>query len=137
MTAEIIVPDLGESVTEATVSKWFKKEGDAVKQDEQLVELETDKVTLEVNAPASGALVSIKVKEGETIDVGTLLGLIDPGAAGKASSNDNATAPAKKAEAAPAPAAKKSVESDTPLSPAVRKMVSEKDVNPADVKGTG
>ena len=91
MTAKILVPDLGESVTEATVSKWFKKEGDAVQQDEQLVELETDKVTLEVNAPASGALISISAKEGDTIDVGALLGMIDPKASGNASAkaNDN------------------------------------------------
>lgn len=138
MTAEILVPNLGESVTEATVLKWFKKEGDAVKQDEQLVELETDKVTMEVNAPVSGALISIKVKEGETIDVGALLGLIDPKAAGKASSNDNKSAPAPKPEAAaPAPVAKKAAESDIPLSPAVRKMVAENEVNPAAVSGTG
>lgn len=138
MTAEILVPDLGESVTEATVAKWFKKEGDAVQQDEQLVELETDKVTLEVNAPASGALISIKAKEGDTLDVGALLGLIDPNGKGAASSNDNKTESKKddaKAESAPAP--KKAAESDQPLSPAVRKMVAEKDVNPADVKGTG
>lgn len=136
MTAEILVPDLGESVTEATVAKWFKKEGDVVKQDEQLVELETDKVTLEVNAPASGALVSIKAKEGDTIDVGALLGIIDPKAAGKPSSNDNASE-AKKEEPKAVAAPKKAVESEQPLSPAVRKMVAEKDVNPADIKGTG
>jgi 2-oxoglutarate dehydrogenase E2 component (dihydrolipoamide succinyltransferase) len=137
MTAEILVPDLGESVTEATVSKWFKKEGDSVQQDEQLVELETDKVTLEVNAPASGALISIKAKEGDTIDVGALLGVIDPKAAGAASSNDNKSAAPKAEAASPAPAAKKAVESEPPLSPAVRKMVAENNVNPADVKGTG
>jgi 2-oxoglutarate dehydrogenase E2 component (dihydrolipoamide succinyltransferase) len=137
MTADIVVPDLGESVTEATVAKWFKKEGDAVQQDEQLVELETDKVTLEVNAPASGALISIKAKEGDTIDVGALLGVIDPKAAGSASSsssNDNKTA-AK--EEAPKAAPAKAAESDQPLSPAVRKMVAENNVNPANVQGTG
>lgn len=137
MTADIVVPDLGESVTEATVAKWFKKEGDAVQQDEHLVELETDKVTLEVNAPASGALISIKAKEGDTIDVGALLGVIDPKAAGKAagSSNDNASTAKKEEPKAAAP--KKAVESDQPLSPAVRKMVAENDVNPANVQGTG
>lgn len=136
MTSEILVPDLGESVTEATVAKWFKQEGDAVQQDEQLVELETDKVTLEVNAPASGALVSIKAKVGDTIDVGALLGVIDPKAAGKASSNDNKSAPKEEEPKAAAPQ-KSSSSSEQPLSPAVRKMVAEKDVNPADVKGTG
>ena len=82
MAGEIVVPSLGESVTEATVAKWFKKIGDAVKQDEPLLELETDKVTLEVNAPASGVLKEIKIGEGKTVEVGTLLGLIEVGAAG-------------------------------------------------------
>ncbi|MCH2546890.1 MAG: 2-oxoglutarate dehydrogenase complex dihydrolipoyllysine-residue succinyltransferase [Alphaproteobacteria bacterium] len=141
MTADIIVPDLGESVTEATVSKWFKKEGDSVQQDEQLVELETDKVTLEVNAPSSGALISIKAKEGDTLDVGALLGIIDPKASGNASSNDNKTeaeaAPQKPESKEPPAIAPKAAQSDTPLSPAVRKMVAENNVNPANVQGTG
>jgi 2-oxoglutarate dehydrogenase E2 component (dihydrolipoamide succinyltransferase) len=133
--ADILVPDLGESVTEATVAKWFKKEGDAVQQDEQLVELETDKVTLEVNAPASGALKSIKVKEGETVDVGALLGLIEEGAAGKASeSKKEAPKEEKKPESAPTP---KAASSDSSQSPAVRKMVAENNVDPADIKGSG
>ena len=74
MATEIRVPTLGESVTEATVGQWFKKVGDAVKADEPLVELETDKVTLEVNAPSDGVLAEITVKEGETVEVGALLG---------------------------------------------------------------
>ena len=82
MAGEIIVPNLGESVSEATIAKWFKKVGDSVAADEPLVELETDKVTMEVNAPAAGALKSISVPEGTTVSVGTLLGLIDVGAAG-------------------------------------------------------
>src|ERR1700689_5392974 len=105
MTIEIKVPAMGESVTEATVARWFKKEGDAVKRDEPLLELETDKVTVEVPAPADGAIESISVKAGDTVQVGALLGAIAEGKAG------NPSTPAAKAEApkqavpAPAPAA--------------------------------
>src|SRR5450631_1535801 len=105
MATEIRVPTLGESITEATVGKWFKKPGDSIKLDEPLVELETDKVTLEVNAPASGQLAEINVATGETVAVGALLGAIGSAAA-------NATSPAKAAAAptaaaaAPAPVAK-------------------------------
>ena len=81
MAIEIVVPTLGESVTEATVGKWFKKAGDAVKADEALAELETDKVTLEVNAPAAGVISEIVVKEGETVGVGAILGSIAEGQA--------------------------------------------------------
>ncbi|SHL27401.1 2-oxoglutarate dehydrogenase complex dihydrolipoyllysine-residue succinyltransferase [Roseibium suaedae] len=99
MATEIRVPTLGESVSEATIAQWFKKPGDAVTADEPLVELETDKVTVEVPAPASGTLESISVKEGETVEVGALLGQIAAGAGAAAA----APAPAeKKAEAAPA-----------------------------------
>ena len=77
MATEIRVPTLGESVTEATVGQWFKKVGDAVKVDEPLVELETDKVTLEVPAPAAGVIAAIDAKDGATVDVGALLGSID------------------------------------------------------------
>ncbi len=94
MATEIRVPTLGESVSEATIAQWFKKPGDAVSQDEPLVELETDKVTVEVPAPAAGTLESIVVKEGDTVEVGALLGQIAEGAG----------APAAKAEAAPAKA---------------------------------
>ena len=93
--AEIRVPTLGESVTEATVGKWFKKPGDPVAVDEPLVELETDKVTIEVPAPAAGTLGEIAAKDGETVAVGALLGQIEEGAG----------APAKPAAAKPAPAA--------------------------------
>ena len=75
--AEIKVPTLGESVTEATVSRWLKKPGEAVAMDEPLVELETDKVTIEVPAPSAGTLGDIVAKDGETVAVGALLGLID------------------------------------------------------------
>ena len=94
---EIRVPTLGESVTEATIGKWFKKPGDAVAVDEPLVELETDKVTIEVPAPSAGTLGEITAKDGETVAVGALLGQINDGAAGAAAKP--AAAPAKAAAA--------------------------------------
>src|SRR5437660_978410 len=103
MTIEIKVPAMGESVTEATISKWFKKEGDAVKREEPLLELETDKVTVEVPSPADGAIESISVQAGATVQVGALLGAIAEGQSGKTSvvpaSNPDAAKPAPKAEA--------------------------------------
>src|SRR6202521_186177 len=99
MGIEIRVPTLGESVTEATIGRWFKKAGDAVKADEPLLELETDKVTLEVNAPAAGVLAEITAKDGETVGPGALLGQIGEGAAGSAPA-PKAAAPAKEAPAA-------------------------------------
>ena len=91
MANEIRVPALGELVTEATVGRWFKKAGEPVKADEPIVELETDKVTLEVNAPASGVLAEIVAKDGETVGAGALLGQI----------GDAASAAPLKAEAKP------------------------------------
>jgi 2-oxoglutarate dehydrogenase E2 component (dihydrolipoamide succinyltransferase) len=133
MSKDIKVPTLGESVVEATIGKWFKNEGDFVKADEPLVELETDKVTVEVPAPASGKLEKIVAAAGTTVIIGALLGTIAEGEAGAVSA---APAP-KKVEAAPtlAPAAAKPAEQT--LSPAVRKAVVENNINPADVSGTG
>src|ERR1700710_396311 len=99
MATEIRVPTLGESVTEATIGKWFKKPGDFVKADEPLVELETDKVTLEVNAPSAGVLAEITAKDGETVTPGALLGQISDGGAGAAA------APARSGAKAAAPPA--------------------------------
>jgi 2-oxoglutarate dehydrogenase E2 component (dihydrolipoamide succinyltransferase) len=132
---EIRVPTLGESVTEATIGKWFKKAGDAVAVDEPLVELETDKVTIEVPAPAAGVLSEIAVKDGETVAVGALLGQIKegegaPAAARPAAAAAPAAAPAP-AKPAPAPAG------DGPLAPSVRKLAAESGVNPAAVAGSG
>jgi 2-oxoglutarate dehydrogenase E2 component (dihydrolipoamide succinyltransferase) len=131
--ADIRVPTLGESVTEATVGKWFKQPGDAVTVDEPLVELETDKVTLEVPAPAAGVLSEVAVKNGDTVAVGALLGQIKEGvgAAPKPS------APAVKPEETPkqAPALQRSAEMPTP--PSVRKMAAESGVDPSKVSGTG
>ena len=120
MAKEIRVPALGESVTEATIAKWFRKPGEAVKADEPLVELETDKVTVEVPAPASGKLAAISAEPGTTVNVGALLGTIEEGVAGAAPAKA-AEAP-KKAEATPAakavcsPASLSAPRSATPLS---------------------
>src|SRR3954467_5959552 len=98
--AEIRVPTLGESVTEATIGKWFKKPGEAVAVDEPLVELETDKVTIEVPAPAAGVLSDIAAQDGETVAVGALLGQIKEGAGAAAAAKPPAAArvPEPKAE---------------------------------------
>ena len=131
MAKEIRVPALGESVTEATIAKWFRQAGETVKADEPLVELETDKVTVEVPAPASGKLAFIDAAPGTTVNVGALLGRIEEGVAGAAPAKAVEAAAPKKAE--PAAAAK----SDAPLSPAVRKMVDENKVDTASVSGSG
>ncbi len=128
---EIVVPALGESVTEATVAQWLKQPGDAFGVDEPLVELETDKVTLEVGAPAAGTLSEIRTAEGATVEVGAVLGLILAGAAG-APSPPTAAAPAPAAPAAAAAGPKHGE-----LSPAVRKLVAENKLDPAAIPGTG
>ncbi|MEA2928460.1 MAG: hypothetical protein QOG38_888 [Hyphomicrobiales bacterium] len=144
--ADIRVPTLGESVTEATIGKWFKQPGDAVSVDEPLVELETDKVTIEVPAPAAGTLAEISAKDGDTVAVGALLGQIKEGAGAKpATKTAPAEAkPAAKAQAAPAPKAEapKSADSpartaDTPLAPSVRRVAAESGMDPSSVAGSG
>jgi 2-oxoglutarate dehydrogenase E2 component (dihydrolipoamide succinyltransferase) len=136
---EIRVPTLGESVTEATIGKWFKQPGEAVAVDEPLVELETDKVTIEVPAPAAGTLSEIAAKNGETVAVGALLGQIKEGAGGAAAK----PAAAKPAAEAPKPAAAapaappKVAASDAPLAPSVRRVAAESGMDPAKVEGTG
>ncbi|MGW9231560.1 2-oxoglutarate dehydrogenase complex dihydrolipoyllysine-residue succinyltransferase [Pseudorhizobium sp. NPDC055634] len=140
MATEIRVPTLGESVSEATVGTWFKKVGDTVNADEPLVELETDKVTVEVPAPASGVLTEIVAQNGETVGLDALLGQIAEGAAGAApAAPAKAEALAKAAEAAPAkvadPVAKGS--SDMPAAPAAAKMLSENNLSADQVEGSG
>jgi len=158
MAQEIRVPTLGESVTEATVGQWFKKSGEHVNEDEPVVELETDKVTVEVPAPVSGVISNIAVGEGETVEVGALLGSIEAGASGEAeapAAEDEdkqaaAAAPAQE-EAAPrqepsreqeppaqreaAPAAEG--EAQQPLSPSVRKLAEEHDLDTSEIDGSG
>ncbi len=143
MTIQIVVPALGESVTEATVSKWMKKVGDPVKADEPIAELETDKVTQEVYAPSAGTLGEINADAGAVVPIGAVLGVISEGGAAAAAA-PAAAAPAPKVEApkpaaapalaaAPAPAAS----NDDRNGPAVRKMAAEGGVNTADIAGTG
>ena len=135
--AEIRVPTLGESVTEATIGKWFKKAGDAVAVDEPLVELETDKVTIEVPAPAAGVLSEIAVKDGETVAVGALLGAIKEGAGAPAAAKPAAAAAPAAAPAPAKPAAAAAPSGDGPLAPSVRRLAAESGVDPAGVAGSG
>jgi len=132
--SNIKVPPLGESVTEATVAKWFKKEGDAIQKDEILVELETDKVTLEVNADSSGILKEIKVPEGETVEVGALLGKIEEGAVAsvvkKEEKKPELPRSAQKVESQPTKGADGS-------GPAARKLMAEHNVDATVLEGTG
>jgi 2-oxoglutarate dehydrogenase E2 component (dihydrolipoamide succinyltransferase) len=139
---DIRVPTLGESVTEATIGKWFKQAGDAVAVDEPLVELETDKVTIEVPAPAAGVLAEIAAKNGETVAVGALLGQIKEGAGAAAPAKPAATkAPAAAAvPPAPAPAAPPpatAAPSGMPVPPSVRKLATESGLDASTVPGSG
>ena len=144
MSTEIKVPQLGESVSEATVAKWLKKPGEAVALDEPLVELETDKVTLEVNSPAAGALSEILAEEGADVEVGAILAVLAEGAGGAsaAPSKSAATkAEPKKAftsevtpvASAPAP----SLGAGYPLAPSVRRLVDEHHLDPKTIPATG
>ena len=156
--ADIKVPTLGESVTEATVAKWFKKVGDAVAQDEPVVELETDKVTVEVRAESAGTLSEIAAPEGTEVKVGAVLGAIGvggaaapakkaeaPKAAPAKADAPKAAAPAPKAEAPKAPpppaarpaAAPQSMPSDHPLAPSVRHLVDEHGLDPKKIPSSG
>jgi 2-oxoglutarate dehydrogenase E2 component (dihydrolipoamide succinyltransferase) len=140
MATEIRVPTLGESVTEATIGRWFKKPGEPVKADEPLVELETDKVTLEVNAPAAGVLGDIVAKDGETVGPGAVLGsIVEGNGAGAAPAKAAPTPAPAKAEAPPpakpAPAAKPAAAKDS--GPAVARIAKESGVDPAAVPGSG
>jgi 2-oxoglutarate dehydrogenase E2 component (dihydrolipoamide succinyltransferase) len=151
MAQEIRVPTLGESVTEATVGQWFKKFGEHVNEDEPIVELETDKVTVEVPAPVSGVIASVDVAEGDTVEVGALLGAIEAGAAAAETKEEvtAAAAPARegapsgeqappKSEPAPEPPPEAgAAQGEKPMSPAVRKLVEEQGVDTSQVAGTG
>jgi len=152
MVVEVKVPVLGESVTEATVAKWLKDVGSAVSVDEPLVELETDKVTLEVKAPVAGALSGIVAAEGTDVNVGALLCMIEEGAAGSETPTKpepTADAPTPAPEAAPAspastpapaavaPAPPVIIGSHVHLSPSVRRLVTEHNLDPASIPATG
>jgi len=136
MSVDIHVPTLGESVSDATVARWIKKAGDAVAADEPIVELETDKVTLEVPSPVAGKLAEIVAPEGETVEVGALLGRVEEGAVGAKPAPKAAKESA--APAAPTAPAAPAVAIDTSdLSPAVRRLVEEHNLNPANIPATG
>jgi len=138
MAIEIRVPTLGESITEATVGKWFKKAGDPVQADEPLVELETDKVTLEVNAPSPGVLSEIVAETGQTVAIGALLGQV---AAGTAPARAPAAAPKPVLEAAPAAAApppsSPTARTAMPPAPAAAKIAAEDKIDLASIAGSG
>src|SRR5262245_63056113 len=147
--AEIRVPTLGESVTEATIGKWFRKPGDPVAVDEPIVELETDKVRVEVPAPAAGVLGDIAAKDGDTVAVGALLGQIKEGAGAprKAAPAEPARPEQKSDTAAPAGAAEEEPRARpqaapkpaaaAPLSPSVRKLATESGMDASTVPGSG
>ncbi len=135
MATEIRVPTLGESVTEATIGKWLKKVGDAIVADEPLVELETDKVSIEVPAPVSGVLTEITAQEGDNVGLDALLGQIDAsGAAAAPAAKPAAAAPAAAPVAAAAPAA---TASSMPAAPAAAKLMAEAGLNNDQVDGSG
>ena len=137
MSVQIMVPALGESVSEATVLKWFKNVGEAVEVDEPLVELETDKVTVEVPAPSAGFLTEIAASDGAEVAVGALLGSLDESATASATPAPQAEVPAAPAlEPTPAPTPAAS-ESDGKLSPAVRKLIEDNKLDPAGIPASG
>ena len=136
MSIQIKVPAMGESVTEATIARWLKKEGDAVKQDEPLVELETDKVNVEVPSPAAGVLEHIEVQQGGTVSVGTVLGAVKEGAAPKPEAKVERRAEPSKTEA-PKPAPQAEAKNTPPPPPSVRRIAEEEKLDVASLAGSG
>jgi len=149
MPTDVVMPQMGESIFEGTITKWLKKPGDKVQRDEPLFEISTDKVDAEIPAPASGTLQEIKVSEGNTVQVNTVVGVIGDGSAAPPSAPAKAAAPAPAAPASakkeapappPAPAAaprEDEEDSDVRSSPLVRKLAREHNVDLASVSGTG
>jgi 2-oxoglutarate dehydrogenase E2 component (dihydrolipoamide succinyltransferase) len=153
MSVEIKVPNLPESVSDATVAKWHKKPGDAVSRDENLVDLETDKVVLEVPAPADGILKEINAEEGETVTEGQALGVLEEGEAPSSSDSDDKTDDKDNAKAGGEKDADKKGKDEKPdasqaksgptrsrdedLSPSVRRVVRENDIDPSEVEASG
>jgi 2-oxoglutarate dehydrogenase E2 component (dihydrolipoamide succinyltransferase) len=132
MSVDIVIPALGESITEGTILRWLKNAGDAVERDEIVVEIETDKATMELAAPETGTLSEILKPAGEKVEIGEVIGRVTPGAA--------AARPVSAPTATKAPPPATPVQSQTasaPLSPAVRRLVEEHAVNPTDVAATG
>ncbi len=140
MTIDITVPVLGESVTEATVMRWLKAPGEAVALDETLVELETDKIAVEVKAESAGALAEIVAGEGADVEVGALLGRLEPGAAASTAAAEPAareSSDAQEAPAAPRTVPARAAARVPPPSPAVRHLLEEHGLDPTQIEGTG
>ncbi|MBU2341916.1 MAG: 2-oxoglutarate dehydrogenase complex dihydrolipoyllysine-residue succinyltransferase [Alphaproteobacteria bacterium] len=146
MATEIQVPTLGESVTEGTIGEWLKQPGDSVAVDEAIVSLETDKVAVEVPSPVAGVIKELKAAEGDTVEVGAVLAIVEEGAAGAGKSDDGAKnseardaapAPSPTPAPAPAPAKEQAKDGGATLSPAVRRAVLEHGVDPSTIEGSG
>ncbi len=138
MSIEIKVPPLGESVSEATVASWLKQPGDAVSMDETIIELETDKVTLEVNAPVSGVLGAFKVQEGDSVEVGDLMGTIEEGALAVSSMQKEPSSEISKSAQSTAPIQSEAVRTKSETaSPAALKNAADAGINIASISGSG
>ncbi|WP_308911632.1 2-oxoglutarate dehydrogenase complex dihydrolipoyllysine-residue succinyltransferase [Pseudokordiimonas caeni] len=152
---DIVIPQLGESITEGSIGSWLKKVGDAVAADEPIVEVETDKVAMEVPSPVAGVLIETLVAEGDTVEIGALIARVDTSGKGAAAAPAAAKAPEKKAEAAPAPKAEApapkakaepaaapaasggSAKDAMPLAPAVRRLVEEYNLDASTIPASG
>ena len=145
MATDVKIPALGESISEATIGAWLKQPGDAVKLDEPIASLETDKVAVELNAPVAGVLMAVSAKAGETVQVGSVVAQIDESAKAAAAAPAPVPAPAPAAQAAPAPAPKtvaapavaKEDHVVIPLAPAVRRIIEDFNLDPASISGSG
>ncbi len=134
-TVDVAVPAMGESVTEGTLSTWLKAPGDTVSQDETLVEIETDKVAVEVPSPVNGVLSEILVGEGETVEIGKVIARISGGEGAKAAPAE--AAPAKAESTGSSSSSTASPSGDAPVAPSVRRISEENNINPADIPGSG
>ena len=140
MSIELIVPSLGESITEATVSKWLKKIGESFEADEPLVEIETDKITVEVPAPSAGVLSEIKVKEGKDVSIGGVLGIIGESDAKKIpiekKQSQTEVVKEEKTKTRPDSDNQDNLKKDSKLSPSVKKILEEKNLDSNKIKSS-
>jgi 2-oxoglutarate dehydrogenase E2 component (dihydrolipoamide succinyltransferase) len=137
MSIEVKVPQLPESVTDATLVTWHKRAGDAVRRDENLVDLETDKVVLEVPAPSDGVLTEIKIKDGASVTMGQVLAVLEPGQVSAEPAPQQSEKPAPESPVDAAPRAEDSERSAERLGPAARRLIEENDLDPGSIAGTG
>ena len=137
MSTELIVPTLGESITEATVSKWLKKIGESFEADEPLVEIETDKITVEVPAPSAGVLSEIKVKEGKDVNIGGVLGIIGESEAKiplkEKKQSQTEVVKEEKTKTKPDSDNQDNLKKDSKLSPSVKKIIKENNLDSSKV----